>query len=135
MPSASHSVASIPSDATRNRYSTSAGKPAGVSCTPGRMSSAPPTTTTKTAPAASAAFQPPRDAASERRTRAAATIASTEMAIIAKNSTVRRSMVSGLPTDGGLAGYLMNGTRVIDTKAPPASSAAVARAPLAPTRP
>jgi len=55
------------------------------------------------------------------RIRAAAIAASTEIASIVAYSAVRRPMVDGSPTDGGLAGYLRNGTRNSTTNAAPAS--------------
>ena len=119
----------------RNCHSTSAGKPFGVSCTPGRMSCATTMTATKAATASDVAFHAPSRASSPRRMRAAASIASIVIVIIATNSAVRRSIVAALPTDGGLAGYFVNGTSVIVRYAPSASTAAVARAPSAPMRP
>src|ERR1700754_1965759 len=111
----------MPSEARRKRYSTSAGKPLGVSWTTGRISSAPATTTTNAANAAIAAFHAPSDGSSERRIRPAAIAADTEITIIRKYNTVRRPLVSGLPIVGGLAGYFVNGTITIVRYAPSAS--------------
>jgi hypothetical protein len=70
-----------------------------------------------------------------RRTFSENTIAANEIAIIRKNKPVRVPIVSGSPTEGGFAGYLMFGTITSVTNAPSASHADNARALNAPTRP
>ncbi|CAM5305557.1 hypothetical protein STANM309S_04461 [Streptomyces tanashiensis] len=77
----------------------------------GRTAKAIAVTTTKPPPAARVAFQFPRRGASRRPAITAATPRSTLSRIIRKNRVVRFPMVSGLPTAGGVAGYLRNGTR------------------------
>ena len=59
---------------------------------------------------------------------AAAISEASETTIIRKNSSVLTPIVSGLPTAGGLAGYLMPGTRTTATKAAMAMTAEVPRA-------
>src|SRR3954467_10672306 len=80
------------------------------------------------ATASRAAFHALVRVSRSRRMRTAAIAASTEIAIIARNSSVRLSIVSGLPTVGGLAGYFVNGIALIVRNAASASSADVARA-------
>jgi hypothetical protein len=87
----------------------SAGKPGGVSWTAGRISSAAATSTRNAATATSAAFNWPRRPRSSRRSRPAAIAARIVSAIMVRNRTVRLSIVSGLPTVGGLAGLLREG--------------------------
>ena len=57
------------------------------------------------------------------------------MASMVKYSALRRPMVSGLPTEGGLAGYFRNGTTNTAPNPTTATSSDVPRAPSGPTRP
>src|SRR5690348_16272435 len=117
----------MPSEASRKRYSTSAGKPGGVSCTAGRISWAIAIVAMNAAAASRVAFQLLVRLRRSRRMRVAAIAASTVIAIIARKSIVRLSIVSGLPTVGGFAGYFVNGIAVIVRNAAPARTADVAR--------
>src|SRR6266508_4586047 len=98
-----HSTSWLPSEVTRKRHSTVAGKSAGTSLTPGSNVAAVPTITRKTATETSAASQDPQRRIADRFTSAAATAAPIEIRIIRKYHVDRRPMVSASPTAGGFA--------------------------------
>ncbi len=89
----------------------------------------------KPAAAARLAFQAPSRRLRRSPALTAAIIAASDKASMAKKSCVRWPIVSGSPTAGGLAGYLIPGTRITARKAASASSADRPRGPMAPTRP
>src|SRR5438093_3443818 len=130
-----HITACVPSDATRKFHRVTAGNAAGTSSTPGSTKPAARTRTRKDAMEASKAVVEPHRPASHLPSRTAAAAATTDQVSINRYSSVRAPIVSGLPTDGGLAGYFKKGTRNTTTNAP-AASHIVVRAGLArPTRP
>src|SRR5471030_914111 len=87
-----------------------------------------------TATEISAAFQLPWRACRRRCNRTANTATISEITTMPKNSAVRAPIVSGLPTEGGLGGYLRNGTIATVTKPNKPSNADVPRARKAPIR-
>lgn len=91
--------------------------------------------TAKPATAVTVAYQLPRRGASRLPTVTVATASRTLSAIMRKYSVVRLPIVSGSPIDGGLAGYLRNGTTYTASSAAPESRAAVARGVKRPIRP
>src|SRR3954452_15401334 len=100
----------MPIDASRKSNRVTAGKVLGTSLMLGRMSMNAPITTRYARIARSDPYQLPYCGTRRCRSHHAPSVDATEMAIIRKYVAVRNWIVSGSPTDGGLAGYLSAGT-------------------------
>src|SRR5437879_12707848 len=93
----------------RKFHRVTAGNASGTSLTPGSTRPAARARTRNDAMAASKAVVEPHRPASHLPSRTAATAATIDQASINRYSSVRVPIVSGLPTDGGFAGYFRKG--------------------------
>src|SRR5260364_480252 len=125
----------MPIAATRKFHNSAAGKSSGTSLIDGSSSCAAAMIAMNTAPLVIEAFHDPKRAPICRRRFSDSAIAASETTIMKKNRLVRSPIVSGTPTDGGLAGYLSAGTIVSAMNAAIASQADSARSLSLPTRP
>src|SRR5260364_217962 len=124
----------MPIAATRKFHNSAAGKSSGTSLIDGSSSCAAAMIAMNTAPLVIEAFHDQKLAPIFRRRFSDSAIAASETTIMKKNRLVRYPIVSGTPTDGGLAEYLGAGTIVSAMNAAIASQADSARALSLPTR-